>query len=289
MVVLMGSGFSLFGAIGDAETQHVLVGKRFSSDSGTDLVGTMVDQGAVNQTIKVQNGLYTIPQGYHNGNGKITVTLSNLTPDNVKKGVSVGGVVGIHDGYQYLTLPAFSSDGGTLRAVDGTYQYHLEYTGFNLASLRRCNYNGTLLYSRNHSYTVSGYSKFGVLAKVSAESNLLNYYNEGGTLIKGITLSRINDYYIYGAGAYTGTYWYFLYDYPSQYLRTYNDAGTILFSAAGVGVNSNRCFVDVTDEVIFIAGSSFVEFPYDNSTPRNSSVRNGEMSLSVALLKVKLV
>ena len=39
--------------------------------NGKLIVGTMIDRGAVNQTLNA-GGSYTIPEGYHNGQGKIT-------------------------------------------------------------------------------------------------------------------------------------------------------------------------------------------------------------------------
>lgn len=58
-----------------AEAKDVLAGKIIVLADGTEVVGTMVDNGAANGTI---NGLtvtsYTIPEGYHNGNGTVSLT-----------------------------------------------------------------------------------------------------------------------------------------------------------------------------------------------------------------------
>lgn len=58
--------------VGTATTSNVLKEKTFSSASGVSLTGTMADNGAVNQTLNA-GGSYTIPVGYHNGSGKVTV------------------------------------------------------------------------------------------------------------------------------------------------------------------------------------------------------------------------
>ena len=64
---------------GTATVGNVLKGKTFASASGVSLTGTMVDNGAVSQTL-TPGGSYTIPSGYHNGSGKITAdTLANQT------------------------------------------------------------------------------------------------------------------------------------------------------------------------------------------------------------------
>lgn len=83
-------------AKGNATRADVLVGKTFSSEvAGIEQAGTMVDRGAVNQTITTQDGQYTIPQGYHSGTGRVTASFANLTASNVKQGVNIGGVVGM--------------------------------------------------------------------------------------------------------------------------------------------------------------------------------------------------
>lgn len=65
---------------GNATIAQVLASSTFyNTDAKTKLTGTMVNNGAVSKTL---NGgeEYTIPVGYHNGNGKVTA----LTPKNVE-------------------------------------------------------------------------------------------------------------------------------------------------------------------------------------------------------------
>ena len=64
------------GAGGDALPAEVLSGKTFTNDNGPQ-TGTMVNNGAVAQTVSSGQS-YTIPEGYHNGNG--TVTGASITP-----------------------------------------------------------------------------------------------------------------------------------------------------------------------------------------------------------------
>ena len=81
-------------ATGNAAVGDVLTGKMFSNAGANGLTGTMPNQGAKTSTITTQGGQYTIPSGYHNGNGKITASFANLIPENIKRGVNVGGVAG---------------------------------------------------------------------------------------------------------------------------------------------------------------------------------------------------
>lgn len=66
---------------GDAVEANVLAGKTFSNALGTGKTGTMVNNGAVTQTI-APGGSYTIPEGYHNGSG--VVSASQATPQTLE-------------------------------------------------------------------------------------------------------------------------------------------------------------------------------------------------------------
>ena len=62
---------------GDAATSDVLTGKTFYS-GGSKKTGAMTNQGAWSTT-KTSNGSVTIPAGFHNGSGKVTVNVSTST------------------------------------------------------------------------------------------------------------------------------------------------------------------------------------------------------------------
>ena len=58
--------------IGDAADSHVLTGKTYyNKDPKTRRTGTMPNRGAVAQELAAGVS-YTIPEGYHNGGGKVT-------------------------------------------------------------------------------------------------------------------------------------------------------------------------------------------------------------------------
>ena len=94
-------------AEGNAVASDVLASKTFSNDNDTGLVGTMPNRGAITNTITTQGGQYTIPDGYHSGSGKVTASFSNLSAENVKNGVNIGGVVG---NFEALSLIASATD-----------------------------------------------------------------------------------------------------------------------------------------------------------------------------------
>lgn len=60
---------------GTATSADVLVGKTFTNDNG-EQTGSMTNNGAITTTI-AQGGSYTIPQGYHNGSGKVSATANS--------------------------------------------------------------------------------------------------------------------------------------------------------------------------------------------------------------------
>ena len=64
-----------------ATAADVLATKVFIAANGTTTTGTMVSNGAVSKTLDATTGnqSYTIPAGYHNGNGKVTVVLEEKT------------------------------------------------------------------------------------------------------------------------------------------------------------------------------------------------------------------
>lgn len=83
-----------------AAVAEVLNGKKFGA-RGQMMVGTMPNNGSVSGEISTKDGQYSIPQGYHDGGGKVgiaSVEQSKLIPGNIKAGVNVLGVTGTYGG-----------------------------------------------------------------------------------------------------------------------------------------------------------------------------------------------
>ena len=69
--------------------------------AGAKLVGTMPNRGAVTGTISEKAGQYTVPQGYHDGSGKVGIDATEqakLIPANIKQGVTILGETGTYGG-----------------------------------------------------------------------------------------------------------------------------------------------------------------------------------------------
>ncbi|MBU5439509.1 hypothetical protein KQI42_15950 [Tissierella sp. MSJ-40] len=77
---------------------------------GKKLTGTMPNRGAIDNTITTQGGQIAIPAGYHNGSGKVKAQFPNLDPNNIKKGINIGGVVGNYVGGYSLFVPGAYDD-----------------------------------------------------------------------------------------------------------------------------------------------------------------------------------
>lgn len=79
-----------------AVAAEVLKGKT-AHVKGALVTGTMPNNGAVTGTITKVAGVYTIPQGYHDGSGKVSISATEqakLVAKNIRSGVTVLGVTG---------------------------------------------------------------------------------------------------------------------------------------------------------------------------------------------------
>ena len=65
-----------------AAAADVLTGKVFTTSDGTVTTGTMTNNGAVSKTLNTTTTSYTVPAGYHDGKGKVSITTEtkSVTP-----------------------------------------------------------------------------------------------------------------------------------------------------------------------------------------------------------------
>lgn len=83
-----------------AAVGEILSGKTAAA-RGSVLTGTMPNNGAVSGTISTKAGVYTIPQGYHDGSGTVQIASAEqakIVAGNIKTGVQILGVTGTYSG-----------------------------------------------------------------------------------------------------------------------------------------------------------------------------------------------
>ena len=83
-----------------AAVGELLAGKTAHA-RGVKLTGTMPNNGAVAGKISTKAGAYTIPQGYHDGSGTVSIDATEqakLVPANIREGITILGVAGTMSG-----------------------------------------------------------------------------------------------------------------------------------------------------------------------------------------------
>ena len=76
---------------------------------GTKLTGTMPNNGAVTGKINTKDGSYTIPQGYHDGSGEVSIDSTEqakIIAQNIREGVTILGVEGSMSGSEGVKAQA---------------------------------------------------------------------------------------------------------------------------------------------------------------------------------------
>ena len=65
------------------------------------ITGSMTNNGGVTGTISTKAGTYTIPQGYHDGSGSVSISSTEqakIIATNIKSGIEILGVTGSYSG-----------------------------------------------------------------------------------------------------------------------------------------------------------------------------------------------
>lgn len=85
----------------DTATAAEILATKTAHARGNALTGTMPNNGAVNGVISTLDGDYTVPQGYHDGSGKVAISTtekSKIVAGNIRQGVTILGVEGTMSG-----------------------------------------------------------------------------------------------------------------------------------------------------------------------------------------------
>lgn len=100
---------------------------------GTLLTGTMTNNGAVTGTISTKAGTYTIPNGYHDGSGTVSISSTEqakIIAGNIKSGVQILGVTGTYNGAAVTAQSKTATPYTTSQTItpDASYDYLSQVT-----------------------------------------------------------------------------------------------------------------------------------------------------------------
>lgn len=159
-----------------AAAANVLVGKVFVTADGTVTTGTMANNGAVSQTLDGTTVTYTIPAGYHNGSGKVTISLETKTVTPTKSAQTVTPTSG--KVLSQVTVKAIPDEYQDVTGVTATAAKVLE--GWKFVDSSGELVTGTMtdngivlkeLYTNDKSYTIpEGYHPGTGVVKVTSET-----------------------------------------------------------------------------------------------------------------------
>ena len=118
-----------------ATASEILSGKK-AAVKGSIVTGTMKNNGAVSGTISTKDGNYTVPQGFHDGSGKVGIDETEklkLISENIREGVTILGVSGSMSGTedahpQAKTVTPSSTSQTIIPDADSGYNYLSEVT-----------------------------------------------------------------------------------------------------------------------------------------------------------------
>lgn len=83
-----------------AFAEHIYYGKTAGVNK-SEVTGTMPINDASEHIIAEKEGVFCIPQGYHDGNGSVKISpteMSKLVPENIREGKTILGVTGTMTG-----------------------------------------------------------------------------------------------------------------------------------------------------------------------------------------------
>ena len=117
-----------------ANAAEILISKT-AYKNGSKVTGTMPNRESVVGTITTKEQEYTVPQGYHDGGGKVSIDSTEqgkLTPTNIRSGVTIlgveGSMTGTEDVNAQTTTVTPSTSSQVITPTTPTYNYLAQVT-----------------------------------------------------------------------------------------------------------------------------------------------------------------
>lgn len=190
--ILLGEG----GEYGDVTADKVLSGVNFGTEEGLK-VGTMPNRGAVTNTLNA-GGSYTIPEGYHNGSGRINAaTLAAQTQANATAAQILSGQTAWVNGA--LVTGTMANRGTPARQVPGTTDRTLS-AGYYPTGITIAGDANLIAANIPAGKTMFGIAGTAALMNPTAGANLamvipnLDYYNDSSTTMRILTETATMNY-----------------------------------------------------------------------------------------------
>lgn len=115
-----------------ATAAEILFGKTAHA-RGALLTGTMTNNGSVTGTITTKAQQYSIPQGFHDGGGKVSISATEqakIIASNIKAGIQILGVTGDYSGEGVNAQAKTATPATTAQTIlpDSGYDYLSQVT-----------------------------------------------------------------------------------------------------------------------------------------------------------------
>ena len=128
-----------------------LLSGQVAYSNGNRLVGTMTNNGAITGTLVTTTSYYTVPKGYHDGSGKVSIAsfeTAKIVPQNIRQGVTILGITGTMSGTegassQSKTVTPTTSQQVITPDADQGYNYLSQVTVAPIPYVESANSYGT--------------------------------------------------------------------------------------------------------------------------------------------------